>query len=139
LRRRVEFRHGPALRRQPGREDAPIPLAGDDLPAVARQLVGQILGIADIQDVRRGRVPQISGRKRDRGQQRLQVARRQVDDEPPDLAGMHCGELGRDDLDMSAECEGGLRVQTVATRPHDPACGKQPCGPSALVGVRAPC
>src|SRR5205823_1343191 len=40
------------------------------------------LRIADAEDLRRGIMPEAPGREGDRGQQRLQVARRQVDDQP---------------------------------------------------------
>ncbi len=86
LGRRVEFGHRLPLRREASREDLPIPVAGDDAPAIPRQLVCEVLGIADAEDLRARLVPETPGRKGDRGQQRLQVARRQVDDQPPDLA-----------------------------------------------------
>jgi hypothetical protein len=68
---RVEFGHRCALRRQARREDAPVPAAGDDVPAVARQFVGEVLRIADAEDLRRGVVPETPGREGDRGQQRF--------------------------------------------------------------------
>jgi hypothetical protein len=70
------------LRRQAGREEPLVPVAGDDAAAVARQFVGEVLGIADAQDLGARVVPETPGRKRDRGQQRLQMARRQADDQP---------------------------------------------------------
>jgi hypothetical protein len=60
--------------------------AGEDAAAIAGELVGEILGIADAEDLHAGLTPEAPGRKRDRSQQRFQVARRQVDDQPPDLA-----------------------------------------------------
>jgi hypothetical protein len=45
-------------------------------------------------------VPQTPGRERDRGHQRFEVARRQVDDQPPDLALAHGRQIGRDELEM---------------------------------------
>ena len=57
LRRRVEFRHRGALRREAGREDLPVPVAGDDMPAIARQFVGEVLRVADAEDLRRGSCP----------------------------------------------------------------------------------
>ena len=74
LRRRVEFRHCSALRRQARREDAAVPVAGDDPPAIARQFVGEVLRIADADDLRRRVAPETPRRKRNRGEQRLQVA-----------------------------------------------------------------
>ncbi len=64
-----EFLHRLAVRRQAGREDLPIPRAGHDAAAVAGELVGKILGIADAQDLGRRVVPQTPGREGDRGQQ----------------------------------------------------------------------
>ena len=39
----LELGHRLPLRREPGREQMPIPVAGDDAPAIARQLVGEVL------------------------------------------------------------------------------------------------
>jgi hypothetical protein len=92
LRRRVEFGHCGALRREARREDPPVPVAGDDMPAIARQFVGEVLRIADAEDLRRRVVPETPGRKRDRGEQRFQVARRQVDYEaviPPSRSALN--------------------------------------------------
>ena len=69
--------------RKARREDALVPVAGDNPPAVARQLVGEVLGIADAEDLGTRPVTEAPGRKGDRRQVRLQVARRQVDDQPP--------------------------------------------------------
>ena len=69
LRGRVEFGHCGALRRQARREDPLVPGAGEDLPAIARQFVGEILRIADAEDLRRRVVPETPRRKRDRGEQ----------------------------------------------------------------------
>jgi hypothetical protein len=46
----------------------------------SRQFVGEVLRVTDAEDLRRGVMPETPGRKGDRGQQRLQMARRQVDD-----------------------------------------------------------
>jgi hypothetical protein len=54
---------------------------------------------------------QAPGRKRDRGQVRLQVARRYVDDEAPDLAFAYRRELRGDDPEMPVRREIGLRVE----------------------------
>ena len=83
-----------------GREDPPIPRAHHDAAAIAGELVGEILGIADAEQLGRGIVPETPGRKRDRGHQGFEMARRQVDDQPPDLAFPHRGQLGGDDLEM---------------------------------------
>ena len=79
---RLELGCGLPLRREPGGEELPVPAAGDNVPAVARQFVGEVLGIADAEDLGARPVPQAPGRKGDRGQARLQVTRRQVDDQP---------------------------------------------------------
>ena len=69
LRRRVEFGRRGALRREAGREDPAVPVAGDDMPAIARQFVGEVLRIADAEDLRRGIMPETPGRKGDRRQE----------------------------------------------------------------------
>ena len=104
------------LRREPGREQMPVPVAGDDAPAIARQLVGEVLGIADAEDLGARPVTEAPGRKGDRGQVRLQVARRQVDDQPPDLALVHRRQLCGDDPDMPARREIGARVELVKAK-----------------------
>jgi hypothetical protein len=43
LRRCVELRHRRALRRQPRREELPVPVAGDDVPPIAGEFVGEVL------------------------------------------------------------------------------------------------
>src|SRR5205823_11466825 len=48
---------------------------------IASELVGEILGIADGEDLGRGVVPETPGRKGDRGQQGFQMAGRQIDDQ----------------------------------------------------------
>jgi hypothetical protein len=48
----------------------------------SRQFVGEILRVTDAQDLHAGIVPEAPRRKGDRGQVRLQVAWRQVDDQP---------------------------------------------------------
>ena len=81
-----ELLHRLAVRRQAGRKDLPIPRAHHDAAAIAGELVGEILGIADAEDLSRGIVPETPGRKGDRGHQGFEMARRQIDDQPPDLA-----------------------------------------------------
>jgi hypothetical protein len=56
-------------------------------------------------------MPQAPGRKRDRGQMRLQVARRQVDHHSADPAGAHRGELGRDRFERPVHREPGARIE----------------------------
>src|SRR5271155_1682336 len=48
--------------------------------------VGELLGIADAEDLHARLVAEDRGRKGDRGEQRLQMARRQIDGEAPDDA-----------------------------------------------------
>jgi hypothetical protein len=53
-----ELLHRVAVRRQAGREDPLIPRAHHDTAAVAGELIGEFLAIADGQDLRRRIVPQ---------------------------------------------------------------------------------
>src|SRR5437764_7289658 len=103
------------MRRQAGRKEPPIPRAHHDAAAVAGELVGEVLGIADGEDLGRGVMPQTPGRKGDRGHQGFQMTRWQVDDQPPDLAFPHGGQLGGDDLDMPVHRQLGLRVEVLET------------------------
>jgi hypothetical protein len=115
LRRRVEFGYRGALRREAGREDPAVPIAGDDAAAIARQFVGEVLRIAEAEDLRRGIRAETPRREGDRGEQRLQVAGRQVDDEAPDLAAAQSRQFGGDDFDMPAHREAGARVELGET------------------------
>jgi hypothetical protein len=63
-----ELLHGLAVRSQAGRKDPPIPRAHHDAAAIASELAGEVLGIGDAQNLRRGIMPETPGRKRDRGQ-----------------------------------------------------------------------
>src|SRR5262249_51933400 len=99
--------------REPGAEQALIPLACHDRPAVAGELVGQVLAIADADDLAGRIVAQIPGGEGDRAAEGFQEARRGGDDEPldpPQTAGL---ELVGDRLDMEAAGEGRLRVELV--------------------------
>src|SRR5206468_9000883 len=87
LSRRLEFGYRLMSRCEAGREEALVPVAGEDAPAIARQFVGEVLGVADAEDLRTRLVAEAPGGKGDRGQVRLQMARRQADDKPPDPAG----------------------------------------------------
>jgi hypothetical protein len=42
LGRGVKFGGGLPLRREPSRKDLPVPVAGEDAPAIARQFVGEV-------------------------------------------------------------------------------------------------
>ena len=77
----------------------------------SRQFVGEVLCVADAEQPGARVVPQAPGRKADRGQMRLQVARRHVDDQPADPAVEHRGQFRRDDLDMPAKRECSPRVE----------------------------
>ena len=77
---RLELGCGLPLRREPGGEELPVPAAGDNVPAVARQFVGEVLRVADTEELGARVVAEAPGRKADRAQMRLQVARRHVDD-----------------------------------------------------------
>ena len=77
------------LGREACREEPLIPVAGEDA-AVAREFVGEVLGIADAEDLSTRVVAQTPGRKGDRGQMRLQMTRWQADDQPADIRGGLC-------------------------------------------------
>src|SRR5271166_1532152 len=112
---RLELRYGLALRGKPGREGPLVPFARDDTPAIARELVGEILRVADAEDLRAGPTPEAPRRKRDRAQQRLQVARRHIDDQPPDLTLVDRGQLCGHDLDVPVHRERHERVELAKT------------------------
>jgi hypothetical protein len=102
-----------AVRSQPGGKDLPIPWTHHDAAAIAGELVGEILGIADTEYRGGGIMPETPRRKSDRGHQGFEVAGRQVDDQPPDLALPYGGQLGGDDLEVPVHRQLGLRVQSV--------------------------
>ena len=66
LRGRLELRRGLPLRRKPGRKGPLVPVAHNDAAAITGQLVGEVLRIADAEDLRAGLTPEAPGRKRDR-------------------------------------------------------------------------
>ena|SRR6516165_5079807 len=74
-------------------------------------MAGNVLGIADAEDLRRRVVPETPGRKGDRGHQGFQMARWQIDDKPPDLTLAHRSEFRRDHFDVPVCQELGLRVE----------------------------
>jgi hypothetical protein len=63
LRGRLELPHGLLPYREAGREGALVSLARHDAAAVAGELVGQIMRVADAEDLRAGPVPDASRRK----------------------------------------------------------------------------
>jgi len=71
----------------------------------SRQFVGEVLCVADAEQPGARVVPQAPGRKADRGQMRLQVARRQIDDHAPAAAGADCLELCGEDVLVPAQRE----------------------------------
>src|SRR6516162_11180382 len=71
----LELRHGLPLGRKPGWGRPLVPPAHDDAAAIARELVGEVLGVADAEDLRAGLTPEAPRRKRHRSQERFQVAR----------------------------------------------------------------
>jgi len=86
---RLEFGHGLMARCEAHREEALVPVAGEDAAAIAREFVGEVLGIADAEDLRTRLVSEAPGRKRDRGQVRLQMARQQADEQPAEMGRAH--------------------------------------------------
>jgi len=98
-----------------GWKDPTIPRAHHDAAAIAGELVGEILGIADAQDLGRRVMPETPRRKGDRGHQGFEMARRQVDDQSSDLALAHLGQLGGDDLEMPVWRKRRLRVELGKT------------------------
>jgi len=107
----LEFGHGLMAGCEASREEPLVPVAGEEAAAIARQFVGEVLRVADAEDLRTRLVPEAPGRKGDRGEVRLQVARRQADDQPADMAGMHRREFRGDQLDMPVHRERGARVE----------------------------
>src|SRR6516165_221680 len=60
-----ELLHRLAVSGQAGRKDPLVPRDDHDAAAIAGELVGEILGIADAEDLRRGIVPEQPGPKGD--------------------------------------------------------------------------
>src|SRR4051794_25062577 len=58
-------------------------------------------------------MPQTPGREGNRGQQRFEMARRQVDDQSPDRALPHRRQFRGDDVEVPAPRKLGLRVEIV--------------------------
>ena len=75
-----ELLHRLAVQRQAGWKELTIPRAHHDAAAIAGELIGELLGIADAEDLRRGIMPQTPGREGDRGHQGFQMTGWQVDD-----------------------------------------------------------
>ena len=126
-------------RREPGRKELLIPVAGDDMPAVARQFVGEVLRITGADDLRARVVPETPGRKGDRGQVRLQMTRRHADQQPADPALVHRRQLSRDQLEMPVHRQPGARVELAKAvrREARKIVAQQRAGYSAWGGVGA--
>src|SRR6516162_4225121 len=108
------------VRGQAGPEDPAIPWAHHDAAAIARELVSEILGVADAEDLRRGVMPKTPSRKGDRGHQRLKMPWRQVDDQSPDLAPPHLHQFGGDDLEVPVHRQIGLWVELLEAARREP-------------------
>ena len=80
--RRRELGQRLARRSEPGRKQRLVPAGGHDRPAVAGELVREVLGVGDVDDGERRIVAEEPRRQGDRGGERFQVPRRHVDDEP---------------------------------------------------------
>jgi hypothetical protein len=61
---RLKLRHGLPLGGKPGRKTPLVPPAHHDAAAIARELVGEVLGIADAKDLRTRLTPEAPRRKR---------------------------------------------------------------------------
>src|SRR5215467_13044551 len=107
------------LWREARREEPLVPVAGDDAAAVAREFVGEVLRVADAQDLSARVMPETPGRKGDRRQMRLQMARRQTDDQPAEAPCAHRGQFRGDELEMPVRRKRSARVQLAES-----ACGK---------------
>ena len=78
-----------------------------------------------------GSCPRHQAGKGDRGQERLLMARRQADDQPPDPALPGCRQFRGDDLDMPAHRERGPRVELGETAQRE----AREVAPRAVTGV----
>ena len=67
----------------------------------------------DAEDLGARIMPEDPGGKGDRGQERFQVAWRQIEQKPPDLAIAHRGEPRGDDLQMPIRSEAGARIERM--------------------------
>src|SRR5207253_5031056 len=66
LRGGLEFGYGLMARCEPGREEKLVSVAGENAPAIAREFVGEVLGVADAEDLRTRLVAEAPGRESDR-------------------------------------------------------------------------
>jgi hypothetical protein len=96
LRCRLELRHRLTLRRKAGRKEPLVRVAGNDPPAVARQFVGEALGVTDAEDLCSRVMAETPGWKGDRARCDFSWALRHADDHPADLARAYRGQLPGD-------------------------------------------
>src|SRR5438132_12082189 len=74
------------LRREPGGECPSIPIAGHYTATLSGEFVGQVLGVANTQQLGCGIVAQDPRRKCNGGRQRFKTSGRNVDYEPSELS-----------------------------------------------------
>jgi hypothetical protein len=106
-----ELLDGLAVCSQSGRKHLLIPRAQHDGATIARQFVGELLAIADTEELDRRIVAETPGWKGDRGHQGFKMPRWQVDDQPPDRALPHRGQLGGDNFEVPVCRKRRLRVE----------------------------
>lgn len=94
-------------------EQALVPLRRHDVAAVLRMLVGQVLAVTGTDELQRRVAPQCPGHERHRGHDRLQRARRNVDDQALDLALQHRLKLGRDQFHVPVRQKRRAGVQMI--------------------------
>jgi hypothetical protein len=95
------------------RKDCLIEAGIHDGPAVARQLIRELLPIAHADDVERRILAEKPGGKRNRRATGFEIARRQIDDQPPDLTATARLELLAYQLDVRAADKGRRRAELV--------------------------
>ncbi len=118
-RRRDEFSQGRAVRDETRREQRAIPGRRHDCAAVARELVGKLLAVGDVDDRGVRIVAEQPGRQRDRGGERFQMARRNGDDQPLCAAVANRLQLGRHHLDVRGRLKRRRGVQLHETAHHE--------------------
>jgi hypothetical protein len=92
------------------RKDGLVLRAQHDAAEVTGQFLGKLLPIAGTDYMSSRIAAQIEGGQRDRGQERLEGAWRNVDDEPLVLARDTVSQFGRDQLQMPVWHELGARI-----------------------------
>jgi hypothetical protein len=99
--------------REPGGKQRLVPGGVHDVAAVACQLVGEVLAVAGADDVFCCIMAKQPCDEGDRRAVRFELAWRQVDDEPFDLAAPHGFQFGGDQLDIGRAEERRLRIEFV--------------------------